>query len=274
MRATDLSSPHRSVEQTWAAAIRINIRVIGALVMRDASSRFGHENIGIFWVMGEPLILTTGIIAVWSVMGGTHGHNIGVTPFLLTGYSMLTLWRHIVQRGVHAMRHSAGLLFHRNIRVFDVLVARMIIEVVGVLTAFFIAYVPLALTGWLDPINDALLLIGAWALLAWFSFGVGMIIAALTEVSEAAERFIPAVMYLTIPLTGCLFMVSWLPDAAQRFLLWSPLVNMTEMFRAGMFSADVPTTWSVSYIVVCCCLANVVGLALLLKAQNHIRMEG
>ena len=273
MRVTDVSSPHRVVEQTWMSALRINIRVVGALIMRDASSRFGHENIGIFWVMGEPLILTSGVIAIWSMMGSTHGHGVGLVPFLLTGYSMLTLWRHIVQRATHAMRQSAGLLFHRNVRVLDVLVARAIIEVVGVLTAFFIAYVPLALTGWLEPINDPLLLIGAWGLLSLFSFGIGMMIAALTEVSEAAERFIPAIMYLTIPLTGALFMLSWLPEAAQRVLLWSPLIDLMEMFRAGMFSPDVQTRWSGSYIAVSCLVVNVIGLALVLTAQNHIRSE-
>ena len=273
MRATDLSSPHRSADQTWASALRINIRVVGALIMRDASSRFGHDNIGIFWVMGEPLILTVGVIVMWSMLGGTHGHSVGLVPFLLTGYSMLTLWRHIIQRSVHAMRQSAGLLFHRNVRVFDVLAARTILEVVGVLTAFFIAYVPLALTGWIDLINDPLLLIGAWALLALFSFGFGMMIAALTEVSEAAERFIPAVMYLTIPLTGTFFMLSWLPERAQRILLWSPLVDLTEMFRGGMFPPDVPTRWSLSYIAVSCLIVNMIGLALVLLAQNHIRTE-
>ena len=273
MRVTDLSSPHRVVEQTWVSALRINIRVVGALIMRDASSRFGHENIGIFWVMGEPLILTSGVIVIWSMMGGTHGHGVGVVPFLLTGYSMLTLWRHIVQRSTHAMRQSAGLLFHRNVRVFDVMLARAVIEVVGVLTAFFIAYVPLTLTGWLDPINDPLLLVAAWALMALFSFGFGMMIAAVTEVSEAAERFIPAVMYLTLPLTGSLFMLSWLPEAAQRVLLWSPLVNLTEMFRAGMFSPDVETSWSLSYIAVSCLFVNVIGLGMMLTAQNYIQYE-
>ena len=96
---------------------------------------------------------------------------------------------------------------------------------------------------------------------------------ALTEISEAAERFIPPIMYLTIPLTGTLFLLSWLPEAAQRVLLWSPLVNLTEMFRDGMFSPDVQTRWCGSYIAVCCLIVNVAGLAMVLAAQNHIRAE-
>ena len=273
MKTIEISGPHRAVDRTLASAIRINIRVIGALIMRDASSRFGHENIGVFWVMGEPLTLTCGVIVIWSMMGSTHGHNIGVVPFTLTGYSMLTLWRHIVFRSVHAMRHSAGMLFHRNVRVLDILLARTILEVVGVLTAFFIAYIPLVLTGWLDAMRDPLVLLGAWALLAWFSFGFAMIISALTEMSEVAERFIPPVMYLTIPVTGALFMVSWLPERVQHVMLWSPLVNLMEMFRSGLFSSDVITIWSASYVLVWCASLSVVGLAAVLVAQDRIRMD-
>ena len=273
VRATELSSPHRVARHGWRPALRINVRVIGALVLRDASSRFGHDNIGVFWIMGEPLILTLGVMGIWSVMGGAHGHDIGLVPFILTGYSMLTVWRHIVGRSVHAMRHSAGLLFHRNVCVLDVLLARAVIEVVGVLAAFFIAYVPLGLLGFLEPMRDPLLLVGAWMLCALFSFGVGMMIAALTEMSEAAERFVPAFLYLTLPITGALFMVSWLPEKAQRFMLWSPLVNVMEMFRDGLFSAYVPTFWYGGYTFACAIAANVVGLALLVVAQDHIRIE-
>ena len=100
-----------------------------------------------------------------------------------------------------------------------------------------------------------------------------MAIAALTEMSEVAERFVPAFLYLTIPLTGSLFMISWLPEKAQRVMLWSPLINAMEMFRGGLFSPDVATDWYGGYTLVCCLVANVAGLALLVMAQDHVRME-
>ena len=56
-------------------------------------------------------------------------------------------------------------------------------------------------------------------------------------------------------------------------MLWSPLINAMEMFRGGLFSPDVATDWYGGYTLVCCLVANVAGLALLVMAQDHVRME-
>lgn len=259
--------------RTFLSSFKVNLRVIGALMLREASTRYGHETLGFFWLIGEPLVLTVGVMVLWSFYGTTHGHGIGVVPFALSGYSILTLWRHVVANSVHGLRRSVGLLFHRNIRAFDVLFARVLLEMIGILTAFFVAYVPLVLYGALDPIRDPLVLIGAWVLMTWFAFGFGLILTGLTEVSEAAEHFVQPVMYLTLPLTGAFFMLYWLPPAAREVLAWSPLVNAVEMFRCGLFPADIPTQWDAWYLILCCIILTAVGLPFVRFAQKHVRME-
>src|SRR5258706_169269 len=219
-------------------SLPVQLRVIRALMIRDAMSRYGHENLGFFWLMGEPILLTCGVTALWSLTKATHGFNINVIPFALSGYSMIQLWRTLVFRSLRAMRQNTGLVFHANVRFFDILVARALLDTIGILTAFFIAYVPLALFGFIDPIHDPLLLFGAWFLVAWFSFGVGLILAGLTEISDAFERFVHPIMYITIPITGTFYMVYWLPEKVRHLALWSPLVHGSEMFRAGLFSPD------------------------------------
>ncbi len=68
------------------------------------------------WLVGEPLILTAGVMAAWTVVYGEQKHGVMVMPLFLTGYSMLTLLRHLVNRFVHCFRQNAGLLFHRSVR--------------------------------------------------------------------------------------------------------------------------------------------------------------
>ena len=242
-------------------------------MIREAMGRYGHENLGFFWLMGEPLLLTCGVTILWTITRQTHGFNVNVIPFALSGYSMITLWRQMVFRSARAMRQSTGLVFHADVKFFDVLLARALLDAVGVLTAFFIAYVPLALLGFMDPIRDPLLLFGAWCLLAWLTFAVGLIVAGLTEISEAVERFIHPIMYLTIPVTGTFYMVYWLPEKIRDLALWSPLVHASEMFRAGLFSQDVPTQWDAVYLVSWCIGATVLGLPVVLYAQRHVRLE-
>ncbi len=262
-----------SREQTFLVSLRVNLRVLGALMLREASARYGHENIGFFWLMGEPLFLALGVMVMWSLTGHAHGRGVGLVPFVLSGYSVLTLWRHIISQAVHALRHNADLMFHRNVRAFDILFARVLLEMAGILTAFFIAYVPLVLLGAMEPIRDPLILIGAWVLMTWFSFSFGLIITSLTELSEAAEHFVQPIMYISLPLTGAFTMQYWLPSKARYFLSWSPLVNVQEMFRGGLFPVDVQTEWDAPYLLLWCVVLTGIGLPLVRWAQRHVRMN-
>lgn len=258
--------------QTFLASFHVNLRVLGALMLREASARYGHENIGFFWLMAEPLFLALSVMVMWSVTGHGHGHGVGLVPFILSGYTVLTMWRHIIAQSVHGLRRNIDLMFHRNVRAFDVLFAGVMLEMAGVLTAFFIAYLPLVLIGAMEPMRDPLVLLGAWILLTWFSFSFGLLITGLTELSEPMEHFVQPVMYITLPLTGAFSMQSWLPLQARQILSWSPLVNIQEMFRSGLFPADVQTEWDVGYLLLCCVVLMAIGLPLVRLAQRHVSM--
>ena len=244
----EISTPTRP-KPAFLTSLAVNARVIGALVMREGTMRFGHENFGFFWVVGEPLVLTVSVMLMWSIGGMTHGHGVGVVPFALSGYTMITLWRHLSSRQVHAIRQSMGLLFHRNVSLIDVLVARSLLEVVAILAAFFIAWTPLYLLGFVDPMPDPLLFAGGYFLQAWFSLSFGLIVAALSEMYEVTEQILPPILYITLPFTGIFNMAAWLPPGWRSVQLWSPLVTNIEMLRAGMFDGDVVAIYYPMYTV-------------------------
>jgi len=254
-------------------ALFTNLRVIGAIMMRDGVMRYGHEDLGFFWVMGEPLVLTLGIMVMWTVTGSTHGHGVGVIPFALSGYTVLTLWRHMTARSVRVIRQNAGLLFHHNVKVLDVLMARAVIETVGILTAFFIAYIPLSLMGFIPPVRDSFILLTGYFLQAWFSFAVSLIIAGLSEMTEVLEQFVPPFLYLTLPFSGIFYMASWLPQEYRHVVLWSPLVNTMEMFRCGLFPLSVETNFSVPYTVVWCIVLTAIGIPIVEVAQRRVTLQ-
>jgi capsular polysaccharide transport system permease protein len=259
---------------SYAKKIRNKLTVIRALMLRDAMARFGRENLGFFWLMGEPLIITIGIIVIWTVLGATHGHtNVDVIAFGLSGYTLLTLWRHIINRSVYCFRHSAGLLFHRNIALLDTFVARTLIESVGTGAAFFVAYVPLFLLGYIDPINDPLILIAAWLLMILFSFSVGLTIACMTEISEPFEFFVAPIMYFMLPISGTFYMVDWLPEKYQRLAAYSPLINLNEMFRDGLYGDKTRTYWNVSMILLWSVPLLAMGFLLIGPARRCMRSE-
>lgn len=259
--------------------LRIQFRIIGALMMREAMTRFGRENIGFMWLMVEPLILTIGVMIIWTFAKGGHGaggqgsNEIGVIPFVLSGYIMLTLWRHITGRAALIFRRNAALLFHRRIHFIDPLISSTLLEAVGVGTAFFVAYIPLFLFDQVEPINDPLLLVGSWLLMVWFSFGVALNIAALSEIEDVVEHFVQPFMYLILPLSGAFFMIEWLPSKYQKLVLLAPLAHLHEMFRDGMFGHKIECHWNFWYIAIWCIALTTAGYLLAGKARKHIRFD-
>jgi capsular polysaccharide transport system permease protein len=250
-------------------ALRVQIRVLYALMIREAMSRYGHKDLGFFWLMGEQLVLTAGVMVMWSITGAENHADIGVVPMALTGYAFVQMWRHIVGHSNRAIAHNSHLLYHQNVKVLDLLLANSLLELVGIVSAFLIAYVPLALYGVLPPMRDPLLVFSGFALTAWFSFSFGLILTATTELSEAASRFVAPVMYITLPFTGLFFLVYWLPDEYQVIILWSPLVNCIEMIRGGMFPDHITTYSYPLYVVIWCIGLTAIGVPLVHYAQRH-----
>ena len=248
-------------------------RTVNALLIRELMARFGHRNIGFLWQIGEPLLLALGVMVTWTLIYGERNHGVRVIPLVLTGYTFLTVWRHMVSRFTNSFRHASGLLFHRAVRPADILIARGLLEAIGTLVAFFVAYIPLVLLDVVTPVDDYLILLGAWTLMCALTFGVALVITGIAHFSDAFERLVQPVMYLILPLTGVFYMVYWLPPVAREVVLWSPLVHAMEMFRAGYFGEAVPTFWSVSYILLWAIAMNAAGWVLVLKAQKHIELE-
>ncbi|MFA6125125.1 ABC transporter permease [Sphingomonas sp.] len=259
--------------RSYFNSITLKGRVINALFIRELMARFGHSNVGFLWQVLEPLVLTLGVVASWSLIYGERNHGVRVVPLVLTGYTFLTLWRHMTSRLTNSFRQASGLLFHRVVKPIDILVARGLLESVGTLMAFFAAYIPLALLGLVAPVSDYLVLLGAWTLMCFLTFGVALIITGMTHLSVTLERFVQPVMYLILPLTGVFYMVYWLPPAARQVVQISPLVQACEMYRAGMFGQAIPTFWNPWQILLWGIALNALGWVLVQKAQKHIEME-
>lgn len=224
------------------------------------------------WLILEPILLTSMVMVTWSLLYGGTKHGVRVVPFVLTGYSMLTLWRQIVTTSISCFRRSADVIYHRQISPIDVFISKQLTEIFGALTSFFVAYCLLLILELTDPVDDYLILVVAWFLMAYFSLGLGMIVAALTEMSETAEHFIAPIMYVMLPITGVFFMVGWLPRPVRDLASFVPNVNAMEMFRAGYFGPGVPTYWDAGYLAVWGLALNVVGTTLLLRALARLEV--
>ena len=260
-------------DTSFARSLRIQLRVVAALLMREIITRYGRDNLGFLWLFFEPMLFTLGVTALWTASGLSHGSSLPIVAFAITGYSSVLLWRNMPSRCVMAIPPNMGLLYHRNVRVIDLFITRILLEMAGATISFTILSAIFISIGWMDLPVDIVEVLFGWLLIAWFGAALAILIGALTAFSETVERLWHPAAYLLFPLSGAGFMVEWLPRKFQDILLWLPMVNGVEVLRNGYFGTAVRTHFDVPYTVSTCLVMTLFGLALTRAAGRRVEIE-
>jgi len=240
----------------------IQIRVVWALILREILTRYGRHNIGFLWLFVEPMLFTLGITALWTIAGLHHGSDLPITAFALTGYSTVLLWRNMPNRCVGAILPNSALFYHRNVRIIDVFFSRIALEAIGATISFVALAALFIFLGWMNPPEDALKVLQAWLLTAWFGAAFAMLLGAWSEKTEIVEKLWHPTAYLLFPLSGAAYLVDALPKDFQDAVLWLPMVHGTEMVRDGYFGSKIVAHYDVMYLVTCNMILTVFALAL------------
>ncbi|TPG51634.1 ABC transporter permease [Sphingomonas glacialis] len=255
------------------AAWPIQRRVLGALLMREVLTRYGRHNIGFLWLFVEPMLFTLGVTALWSLTGASHGTSLPIVSFALTGYSSVLLWRNMPSRSIGAVKPNLSLMYHRQVKVLDILLARLMLEGAGATISFTVLSLIFISIEWIQPPEDLLLVIAGWAILAWFGISLALLLAALAERSEIVDKLWHPAAYLIFPLSGAAFLVEILPKNAQDFLLYVPMVHCTEMIRDGYFGSKFHAHYTPSYPIVINAVLTLLALAQLRKVSREVIPE-
>ncbi|MDI1298767.1 ABC transporter permease [Methylotenera sp.] len=253
-----------------ARSFVIQRRVIFALLMREIITRYGRHNIGFMWLFLEPMLFTLGVTTLWTMLKLTHGSGYTIAAFAVTGYSSILLWRNCSNRVVGAIGPNLSLMHHRNVRVIDIYISRLILEIAGASTSLIVLTLTFSSIGWMNLPDDVLVVAIGWFLLAWFAVALSLIVGAASERSEMVERVWHIMTYLMFPLSGAAFLVDWFPTSAQKLMLLVPMVHGTEMIRHGFFGAAVRTHEDPIYLLLVNIVMTFLGLALVRETGRRL----
>lgn len=257
----------------FSSAVSRQSRVIGALIMREMTTRFGRQGIGFAWVIGEPLVFCFGVLALWTATKPDYEHGVRLAPFVMTGYMSLILVRHFISLLSNALQANLGLMYHRQVAPLHIFISRALLELGGATGAFFVVYVILLVLGQVNLPQDYALLYAGWFLLAWTALGFALIMTGLAMRYEVIERLIPVISYMLIPISGAFYMVSWLPSAAREYALYIPFVHGIELVRRGVFGEFVPTYYDVPYALLAGAIMNILGLLIISASRDRVEVE-
>lgn len=257
----------------FRAGLRVQLNVIGALLVRELNTRFGRENIGFLWLAAEPLLFAVLVAAAWNLIKGSSEHGVGIVAFVVSGYIPLTFLRHAFGRCTNIFIANSSLLYHRQIKILDFIFVRVLLEMLGSMIAYiFIALILIYFNLFPVP-SDLGYLIGGWFLYALFVLSVCLVIAPLSEMSGVLEKLLPVTVYIAIPVSGTFTMSSWLTPQAREYANLSPLVNAMEMMRYGIFGDTVRPYYDAWNPIIVSMVLMPIGLALCRRIRRELVIE-
>ena len=260
-------------ETSFKESLMIQMRVIGALLMREIITRYGRNNIGFLWLFIEPLMMTMFIVMMWKFARADQVSSLNIVAFVLTGYPMAMMWRNASNRAIGAISGNMSLLYHRNVRVLDTIFARVLLEIAGATIAQIAIMAVLLAMRWIEWPADIFYMLLAWLLMALFALGLGLVICSIAFKFDAFGKLWGTFSFVMLPLSGAFFFVSTLPQQAQEYVLWIPMVHGTEMFRQGYFGSSILTMENPWYLLLCDLVLLFIGLAMVAEFSKGVEPQ-
>ncbi|WP_417586484.1 ABC transporter permease [Pararhodobacter oceanensis] len=244
------------------------LRVIGALMLREMSTRFGRTPGGYIWAILQPLGAIIMLSVAFSVLMRSPQLGSSFIMFKATGLMLFQLFRVTSSMVGKSLTFSRALMAYPGVTWVDAVLARFLLNALVVVIATILILGGVILFEDLNLLLDWPMIIGAVALTALLGFGFGVFNAFMFERFDVYENLWAI---LTAPLlitSGVIFLFDDLPAAAQEILWYNPLVHPVGMIRAGFYSVYQPQYISVVYALVAALLPLALGLLLL---RRHYR---
>lgn len=266
--------PQPRRRDTLLSCFIIQYKVIHALILRELHTRYGRENLGFLWVIGEPILFCAGVAIVWTAIRPAREHGLAMTAMVVTGYIPLTMWRHCMGRAVKAYESNGSLFFHRQVTPFDIITARSFLEIIGTIMAGGIVMMGAIGLGYMNPPKDYGLILLGISYQCVFSFATALLAASLSEMSDLVEKTVTIFGYLSLPMSGAFVMVAWLPLRYQWILMLSPMANNVEMIRGGEFGIGASVKYDLFYDTWSTALMVLIGIFLTAGVRKHLEITG
>jgi capsular polysaccharide transport system permease protein len=261
-----------SVAPNIVAGLGVQRRVVGALILRELHTRYGRENIGYLWLILEPLLLATAIAFIHSRAPNHFGTDMKPVPFTVLGYCNFMMFRSMFNRAEGALEGNLTLLYHRQVTILDVMLARGLLEAAGTTFAFALLMGVALATGMADPPERPAILMLGLVLLFLLSLGLSFCVAAATHDNRSIGRLVHPIGYVMLPLSGCFVALQWLPAGLRSAFEWVPLTHVFEILRHGWFRSARADYIDWAYLIAWVMGSLLIGLLALSTLRRRIHM--
>lgn len=246
MEATPVTEPLR---RPRASALTINSAAIGAILLRDIKLRAGAYYTGFLMILLMPLAHLLILVIIFHIFGrlAPHGTDqmvyfgLSILPFVIYGY--------LARRIAISLTENRPLLYFNRVTIFDILLARGILEAGGSVIVFIIVVcIMVVYSNDFSP-RDWPGIVFAVAATIYLSFSIGVPNALIARVFP----FWTIVFNLSIPVSwlasGIVFFPSTIPEPYDRWLALNPLLQCIEWIRYSYYEDYPDKLLNIPYLI-------------------------
>lgn len=245
---------------TLRELLLLQVRVVGALVLRETRATFGTSQFGYLWAIVMPGAGILILVMVFSFVGRQAPFGSSFALFFATGVLTLEFFNKLSGTLMNTFDANKALLTYPPIKETDALFARLILISATYMVIMVLFFGGLILAGQAEFPTDAGKMMEAFAATALLGFGFGTLNAVLKSLWDS-WNYVESI--LTRPLffiSAVFYIPSHMPPAAISILKWNPVLHLVEWMRVGYYPNYDSTVLSPSYPLGVGLLLTLVGL--------------
>ncbi|OED45972.1 sugar ABC transporter permease [Rhodobacteraceae bacterium (ex Bugula neritina AB1)] len=262
LAAAQTPRPHRL---RFAAA-----RTIGALMLREMSTRYGRTPGGYLWAVLEPMAAILFLSIGFSLVIRSPSLGTSFLLFYATGYLIFSLYQSISGATSRAIGYSKPLLKFPAVTWLDAVLARFLLNsLTGILITL------LLIGGVLTVIDSRAVLdlpVAVLAMVLAMALGLGVgimncVLMGLYPLWDVAWSIITRPLFLA---SGVLYIYEDLPPLAQDILWYNPLLHLSGLMRTGFYPTYTAAYVSITYVLAVSLILLALGLVLMGRYHRDI----
>lgn len=229
--------------------LRMQARVIGALILRETRVTFGKAQMGYLWAVFEPVLGTAALTVIFSIVTRHPPLGTSFALFFATGVLTFQIYQRLSTSLMAVFEANRGLMAYPLVKELDVVFARFLLIVATYLFVFVVFFGGLIMFDLADypaRLDQVLLALLATALIG---LGAGLINAVIMLLWPTWKHLHGIISRPLFFISGVFFIPSAFPPDIRYILSWNPLLHCIDWFRSGYYHSYDSPTLDIGYLL-------------------------
>lgn len=225
----------RDGERMIPEYLRLQGRVLLAIMLRESRARYGDRQAGYLWALVEPVTHIFGLSLLFYLAGRTAPLEGGLLIFMATGYVVFLPFRRLLKTMMGGYSSGESLLTFPVVKVFDVFLGRGILYLsTWFVTIFIVIGVLIGSGNAAMPDNVFPMIVAIFALWA-IGFGAGAFLGLVTQFYPSVRSILRLPRRMLYFTSGVFFLPDTMPPVFRDIILWNPITHAIILFREGYY---------------------------------------